>query len=78
MWEAVIQLVGNLAQTPQILAIILIEGARILVRRESGGGQKLTASGHMTRYEFVLRLWWSFLNAAPSLGLVASIFFVRF
>lgn len=77
MWEAFIHLIDNLASAPQILAVLLLEGTRVVYGRQffkkpSGPQPKLRP------FEFFLEVWRSGLNAAPSIGLVVSIFFVEF
>ena len=73
---ALITLIENMASAPQILAVLLLEGTRIVYRRNA-----LKPSGprpDLKKYEFLLEVWRSSLNAAPSIGLTVSIFFVRF
>lgn len=74
---ALITLIENLASSPQLLVLLLLEGTRIIVAARRPFPSKLPHT-EMSRYEFWLQVVKAILNAAPSIGLVASIFFVRF
>lgn len=82
MWDllamALISLIENLASSPQLLVILLLEGYRVTMSTKYGGKTLPPNSERMTRYQFWLLWWRATLNAAPSVGLTISIFFVRF
>ena len=80
MWEALglagIELIKNLASAPQLLTILVLEGIRIVYRRKES--KPHGPQPELTGNKLVLEMWRSTLNAAPSIGLTVSIFFVRF
>ena len=80
MWEALglagIELIKNLASAPQLLTILVLEGIRIVYRRKYAAPAGPRAD--LKPLELFLEVWRSSLNAAPSIGLTVSIFFVRF
>ena len=76
MWEAVIELIRNLASAPQILAVLLLEGTRIIYRRNEP--KQVGPQKQIGMYEFVIEIWNKSLNSAPSIGLIVSMFYVKF
>lgn len=79
MIEALISLIENLASSPQLLVILLLEGYRVFVSSRHARAKPSTVRmAPMHKYEFWLTALRYILNAAPSIGLTISIFFVRF
>ncbi len=73
---ALITLIENMASAPQILAVLLLEGTRIVYRRNALKPSRPRPD--IKRYGFLLGVWPAGLNAAPSVGSTVSNFLVRF